>query len=68
MKALEDAQTSTETEEPEGTLYPEFVVGNWYYAGNKISFSGNNYICVAPENVVCVWSPIDYPEYWEIIL
>ena len=68
LKALEDALTSTETEEPTETLYQEFVVGKWYYAGDKISFHGNNYICVAPDVVPCVWSPVDYPEYWEIIL
>ena len=66
LKALEEAKVGAETEEPTETLYPEFVVGNWYYSGNKISFLGNNYICVAPENVVCVWSPSDYPDYWEL--
>lgn len=62
VKALEEAQTSTETEE---TTYPEFVVGKWYYTGNKISFEGKNYECIAPENIACVWSPMDYPTYWQ---
>lgn len=43
----------------------EYVSGKWYYAGDKISFEGENYVCIAPEGTVCVWSPKDYPEYWE---
>lgn len=74
VKALEEAQTKNETgtdepteepEEPTETTYPGFVVGKWYYAGDRISFEGKNYECIAPENVVCVWSPADYPAYWE---
>lgn len=65
LKALEEANADTETEEPTETIYPEFVVGKWYYSGNKISFEGKNYECVAPENVACVWSPSEYPTYWE---
>lgn len=45
--------------------YPEFVVGKWYYNGNRITFEGKRYTCIAPEGVVCVWSPEDYPAYWE---
>ena len=61
VRALEsNTQTETPTEE-----YPEFVVGKWYYNGDKCSFSGKNYICTAPIGTVCVWSPTDYPAYWE---
>ena len=61
VRALEsNTQTETPTEE-----YPEFVVGKWYYNGDKCSFSGKNYICKAPTGAVCVWSPTDYPAYWE---
>lgn len=66
VKALEEAKT--ETEEPTETTYPEFVVGKWYYNGDKISFEGKNYECIAPENVACVWSPADYPTYWEEVM
>lgn len=45
--------------------YEDFVVGKWYYAGDKVHFNDKNYICIAPEGVVCVWSPADYPAYWE---
>lgn len=61
VRALEsNTQTETPTEE-----YPEFVVGKWYYNGDKCSFSGKNYTCTAPKGTVCVWSPTDYPAYWE---
>ena len=45
--------------------YPEYVVGKWYYNGDKCSFEGKTYKCIAPDDVVCVWSPKDYPAYWE---
>jgi roadblock/LC7 domain-containing protein len=60
MLAVENGSVKTETEE-----YPEFVVGKWYYNGDKVSFEGDNYVCIAPEGTVCVWSPKDYPAYWE---
>ncbi len=60
VKALEKANTE-ETEE----AYEEFVAGKWYYNGNKISFEGKNYVCIAPDGATCVWNPIDYPAYWE---
>lgn len=60
MLAVENGSVETETEE-----YPEFVVGKWYYNGDKVSFEGKNYVCIAPEGTVCVWSPKDYPAYWE---
>ena len=71
LKALEDATANTETEEPEEepteTTYSEFVVGKWYYTGERITFEGKNYECIAPGNVPCVWSPMDYPAYWKEI-
>ena len=48
--------------------YPEYVVGKWYYNGDKCSFKGVNYVCIAPEGATCVWSPKDYPAYWEEVV
>lgn len=48
-----------------GEAYEEYVPGKWYYGGDKCAFKGNNYICTAPEGVVCVWSPVEYPAYWQ---
>ena len=69
VKALEEAKAGAEMEEPEEepteTIYPEFATGKWYYTDDRITFEGKNYECIAPENVPCVWNPIDYPAYWE---
>lgn len=62
IKALEEAGKEEPTEG-----YEEYVAGKWYYAGDKVSFEGKNYNCIAPEGVVCVWSPTEYPSYWEEI-
>lgn len=43
----------------------EYVAGKWYYKGDKVLHNGIVYVCVAPEGIVCVWSPSDYPAYWE---
>lgn len=44
--------------------YQQYTEGKWYYAGDTCSFEGANYICIAPEGTVCVWSPAQYPLYW----
>lgn len=71
IKALEQALASggsdSETDEPTEETYTEFVVGKWYYAGDKVAFEGKNYVCIAPSGQVCVWSPTDYPAYWELV-
>lgn len=43
----------------------DFVVGKTYYEGDKVRFDGKIYECIAPDGVVCVWSPSDYPTYWK---
>lgn len=75
VKALEDAKSESadgktdETEEggAEDTepTYPEYEPGKWYRNGDMVSFDGKVYKCIAPEGIVCVWSPADYPAYWE---
>ena len=67
VKALEEAKTSTETEEPTEEYYPEYTAGKWYYAGDKVTFDGKVYECTAPEGQVCTWSPSEYPAYWEAV-
>lgn len=56
-------EPTEEPEEPE--LYPAFVKGKWYYNGDKCSENGKNYTCIAPSGEVCVWSPSEYPVYWQ---
>lgn len=60
VRALEGNQTDGATE-----AYPPYVEGKWYYAGDGCSENGKNYVCCAPEGVVCVWSPTNYPAYWK---
>ena len=59
VRALETGNT-----EP-GEAYPDYVVGKWYYNGDKITFESGKYKCIAPDGVVCVWSPKEYPVYWD---
>ena len=66
VKALENAQTPEEPEEPTEVI-EEYVPGKWYYKGNKVMFEGKAYVCIALEGAVCVWSPKEYPAYWEEI-
>lgn len=54
-------------EAPEQDEYPEYVVGKWYYKGDKISYGGTNYVCIAPDGVVCTWNPDEYPGYWSAV-
>lgn len=46
---------------------PEYQAGKWYYTGDKVTFDGKTYTCIAPDGVACVWSPADYPAYWELV-
>lgn len=47
------------------TTADEYVVGKWYYNGDKVMFEGTEYVCIAPESVVCTWSPQEYPAFWD---
>lgn len=60
VTALEQRETTQTPEE-----YPEYVIGKWYYSGDKITCDGDKYVCIAPEGQVCTWSPFEYPAYWE---
>lgn len=70
VTALEKLNVTDEPTEGknETVTYPEYEVGKWYVNGDSVSFEGNNYICIAPEGATCVWSPADYPVYWELIV
>lgn len=65
LKRLEEERVNIETEEPSEDVIESYVAGKWYYAGNKVLFEGKTYECIAPEGVVCVWSPTEYPTYWQ---
>ena len=59
VKLLEDGNTKQES------CASDFVVGKTYYTGDMVVFGGKKYICIAPAGAVCVWSPGDYPAYWQ---
>lgn len=61
---LEDP--GSEPEEPVATYEP-YDPHKWYYKDMTCSFEGKNYICIAPEGVVCTWSPAGYPSYWKLV-
>lgn len=63
----EDSGDGEEPEEPV-IFYPEYEVGKWYYAGDIVTFGDAVYECIAPDGVVCVWSPADYPAYWQAVV
>lgn len=60
VKALEEGQDSGTG----STDVPEYEVGKWYYKDDKVMYDGKKYTCTAPDGVVCVWSPVEYPAYW----
>lgn len=67
LEAKANTEKEEETEEPKES-YEEYKADKWYYTGDRVSFEGKNYTCIAPIGVVCVWSPKDYPVYWEELL
>lgn len=64
IRALE-AAAPVNPDIPDDT--PEYQPGKWYYNGDKVKWNGKTYVCIAPEGVVCVWSPDEYPAYWEMM-
>lgn len=61
----------SEPEEPVQEEYPSYVqptgAHDAYYKGNKVTFEGAKYICIAPEGVAVVWDPVAYPAYWQLV-
>ncbi len=68
VKALEEAGKPADPDAP-AEDWPEYVqptgAHDAYHNGDKVTFEGVRYVCVAPENVAVVWSPAVYPDYWE---
>lgn len=56
--------------EPEpGDDYPAYVqpagAHDAYHKGDKATWNGKRYVCIAPDGVACVWNPDTYPAYWQ---
>ena len=60
VKALEEGQASGTGSND----VPEYEAGKWRYKDDKVMYDGKEYTCTAPDGVVCVWSPVEYPAYW----
>lgn len=71
IDALARRVAALEGELPEDE-FPEFVqpTGSHdaYHSGDKVSYNGKRYACIAPEGVAVVWSPEVYPAYWEEVI
>lgn len=73
MKSISDRVTVLEggevEPEPEPEEYPEYVqptgAHDAYHKDDKITYNGVKYVCIAPEGTAVVWSPDDYPNYWQ---
>lgn len=67
VKTMEsDSSSGDSTDEEAEESVPAYAAGTWYKAGDKVTFDGNTYVCTAPDGVTCVWSPSEYPDYWQI--
>ena len=64
VTSLEGVGSDNDNVDSGEETFPKYVTGHWYYTGDKVSFDGTSYECIAPDGVVCVWSPSEYPEYW----
>ena len=36
-----------------------------YYTGDRVTFGGKVFTCIAPYGVACVWAPDVMPGYWQ---
>lgn len=67
VSALEQSG-SDEPEQP-AEEWPEYVqptgAHDAYHNGDKITWNGQHYTCIAPEGTACVWDPDAYPAYWQ---
>lgn len=75
LKSVTDRVTKLEggeIEPPEpDNEYPEYKqpTGSHdaYYKGDKVTFKGKKYICIAPDDYAVVWNPEEYPAYWQLV-
>jgi len=65
VRALEQAGKDNATDSDTTEAVEEYIGGKWYRTGDQVKFDGKLYTCIAPEGTVCVWSPAEYPAYWE---
>jgi hypothetical protein len=68
VAVLESKYNPADPETP-AEEYPAYVqptgAHDAYHAGDKVTYNGKRYLCIAPEGVAVVWSPDTYPAYWQ---
>ena len=67
-----DEPTEETPEEPAVEEYPAYAAPTGahdaYHAGDKVTYNGVKYICVAPEGNAVVWNPDVMPSYWQKVI
>lgn len=71
VAALEQSgETGGDEPEEPAEEWPEYVqptgAHDAYHNGDKITYNGQHYTCIAPEGTACVWDPDTYPAYWQM--
>lgn len=58
------------SEQPEIQEWPEYNAPSGahdsYHKGDKITYNGKHYVCIAPQGIACAYSPDVYPAWWEL--
>lgn len=72
VSALEQTgETGGDNPEEPAEDWPEYVqptgAHDAYHNGDKITYNGQHYTCIAPEGTACVWDPDTYPAYWQLV-
>ena len=65
LEAYHAAPEGGNAEDDNTEAVEQYIPGKWYRNGDQVRFDGRLYICTAPGDGVCVWSPAEYPAYWE---
>ncbi len=68
LAAIEEGGAEPGEPEEPADEYPPYVqptgAHDAYYAGDRCSWGGGKYTCIAPDGVACVWDPGTYPAFW----
>ena len=74
IAALESKAEPADPADPEDPAnpseeYPAYVPPTGghdaYHSGDKMTFNGKRYVCIAPDGVAVVWDPKTFPSYWQ---
>lgn len=67
----QSGETGGEEPEEPAEEWPEYIqptgAHDAYHNGDKVTWGGQHYTCIAPEGTACVWDPDTYPAYWRLV-